>query len=305
MSFIIPAKNEGLEIGNTLESIERFFPNEYQREVLVVDNGSTDATVGEVTQRGATVLDGTGLSLGALRNLGASEAQHAILVFLDADISLTPRWAEGVGEISKLLRGSRRTITGSWPDVPAGASWVARAWQPRREKRGEVAHLGTGHLILAKQLFLDLDGFDESLTTGEDYDLCFRARRLGVRIVANPVLRVIHRGEPTSLRDFFFRELWHGAGDREVSNVSPVAVVSLVHAAAHVSWVIGLLAGISGIGQWTVAHGGFIFVIISAGVLRKHGYRARRIWLPTIILVWVYYWARALSWLGVNGKRRR
>ncbi len=92
LSVIIPAFNEGERIAPTLESIAEYLKNqEYDSEVIVVSNGSTDNTV-EVAEsfnrkiKNLRVLDtpakgGKGYAV----QKGMLKAQGDFAVFLDAD----------------------------------------------------------------------------------------------------------------------------------------------------------------------------------------------------------------------------
>ena len=53
-------------------------------------------------------------------------------------------------------------------------------------------------------------GFDAQLTACEDVDLCNRLRQAGHRIVADPAMRNVHYGDPSTLTALFFGELWRG-----------------------------------------------------------------------------------------------
>ena len=86
ISVIIPAFNEERAIGKVLDKI----PHRVS-EVIVVDNGSTDATAAVAKSRGATVVHEPirGYGQACLRGLSALSATD-IVVFLDGDYSDFP-----------------------------------------------------------------------------------------------------------------------------------------------------------------------------------------------------------------------
>ncbi|MFB6257259.1 MAG: glycosyltransferase family 2 protein [Flavobacteriales bacterium] len=93
--MIIPAYNEEASIGKVLEAI----PAEPVREVVVVNNNSTDRTREVAEYAGATVIDETrqGYGSACLRGIAylkAKENPPDTVVFLDADFSDYPEQME-------------------------------------------------------------------------------------------------------------------------------------------------------------------------------------------------------------------
>ncbi len=115
VSIIIPAFNEARVIGKCLDSLTRLdFPPDHF-EVILVDNGSADATV-EIAKSFAdrlnlTVLQKHGVKISALRNLGANAASGAILAFLDADCLPPPSW------LTDILALAPKTVLVLWARI--------------------------------------------------------------------------------------------------------------------------------------------------------------------------------------------
>jgi glycosyltransferase involved in cell wall biosynthesis len=213
VSVIIPALNEARVIGRCLESITHLDFPRHCFEVIVVDNGSTDATIpiaesfrGQITLR---TLRKTGVHISALRNLGAREARGAILAFLDADC-LAPRgW---LADMTGLMSAVGPGVVGAHYLLPDNSSWVGRIWHHYQEapKSGEVSHVPAGDLIMRREDYLRVGGFDETIQTNEDYELCQRARAAGMAVRAVPRVGVVHLGTAQSLRAFYRKQRWHG-----------------------------------------------------------------------------------------------
>jgi len=213
ISIIIPALNEEKMIGRCLESLARLAFARDRFEVLVVDNGSHDKTlmIAESFKDGLNlkVLQQAGVRISALRNLGAQAASGDILAFLDADCLAPADWLD---RICTLARADGAGILGAHYLLPENSSWVGRTWHRYQEasKSGEVSHVPAGDLIMRREDFLKLGGFDETIQTNEDYELCDRARKAGMRVQAFSQIGVIHLGTAQTLRVFFRKQAWHG-----------------------------------------------------------------------------------------------
>jgi cellulose synthase/poly-beta-1,6-N-acetylglucosamine synthase-like glycosyltransferase len=291
LSFVIPAFNEEDLLPRTIWSI-RDLVSHVPHEILVVDNDSTDGTRRIAAELGAQVIRQSGGTIGSLRNRGVEAARGEILVFLDADVIVTPEWADRLPESIGVLREGR-VVTGARCNVPEDATWLERYWFASRGKKS--THVGSGHMLMTRQFFQEVGGFDESLATGEDYELSRRAVARGGQIASDPRLRAVHLGFPRTVRAFLQRESWHGVGDfRSFSAFirSKVAVSAAAFALLHLVVAVGLLGGATPLALAAV--GGIIFLCLASSY---HQYRAQPI--PVILLnagiYWIYYLGRTLA----------
>jgi glycosyltransferase involved in cell wall biosynthesis len=213
VSIIVPALNEEKMIGRCLESLAALDFARERFEVIVVDNGSSDRTreISESFQDrlNLRVLEKRGVRISGLRNLGAREAQGSIVAFLDADCLAPKEWLE---RLIQLLPAEGAGIVGAHYLLPQESTWVGRTWHryQEAEKSGEVSHVPAGDLVMRREDFLRIGGFDESIQTNEDYELCERARASGMTVRAVPEIGVVHLGTAQSLRVFFRKQAWHG-----------------------------------------------------------------------------------------------
>ncbi len=89
LSIIIPAKNESAAIGDVVRTAKSEYPD---AEIIVVDDGSTDATARTAEEAGAMVIQHPeSLGNGAAVKSGARAACGEILAFMDGDGQHDPR----------------------------------------------------------------------------------------------------------------------------------------------------------------------------------------------------------------------
>ena len=91
ISVVIPALNEQQNIGRAVTSVWEADVD----EVVVVDGGSTDATIARAKACGADVLEGK-RGRAQQMNLGAEKSTGDVLLFLHADNWLAPQVGEQV-----------------------------------------------------------------------------------------------------------------------------------------------------------------------------------------------------------------
>jgi hypothetical protein len=243
ISFVIPCLNEAEHISQTIGDICRFIPEDLEAEVIVADHGSVDRTREIAAALGAQVVCHPEVKLGDLRNRGASIAKGEFLVFVDADVSLTQEWQENIASVLGSLKHGQRIVTGSRTEYAHADHWTHRGYGLQAVVQGDVRYLGTAHIIVKRTLFQSIGGFPADRDTGEDEAFGERAREMGVRVVADPSLRAIHRGAPATAAGFFRRQLWHGIGD--VSSIgrlmqSPTGIAGLCFVAGNLLVVLGL-----------------------------------------------------------------
>lgn len=221
VSFVIPVRDDVHRLRPCLASIVR---NQYPRELIeliVVDNESTDGSARAARDYGAIVITASDTSVAALRNRGARAALGGIIAFVDADHEIDPTWIETAADV---LSDAKVAATGSAYLTQPSANWVQRQYDGLRTRppaREEVCWLGSGNLAIKRAVFERVGGFDASLTACEDVDLCNRVGQAGHRIIADPRLRSIHFGDPTTLKALFFGELWRGRDNLRVTFRGP------------------------------------------------------------------------------------
>ena len=247
LSFVIPVRNDAEGLRRCLRAISDGSPPGDRSEVIVADNGSTDASPAVAREMGATVLDLPGCSIAALRNEAARHARGEILAFVDADQEIASDWERAAIET---LSENGVAAAGAPYAPPPAPTWVQRTYDWLREPargRCPALWLPSGNMAVVRSYFEEVGGFDESIVTCEDVDLCRRLRNGGHRIVNEPRMRSIHYGDPATLREVFARELWRGQDNLRVTLRSRPALVEIPSVLIPVVFLISIVLVVGGL----------------------------------------------------------
>jgi glycosyltransferase involved in cell wall biosynthesis len=246
VSFIIPVRNDARRLERCLRSV-RAGRHQTEIEVVVADNGSTDDSAAVARATGAIVLPLPGVRLGELRNRAVSASHGDVLAFVDADHEIGPDWVPAAVQV---LSDTRVAGVGAPCRPPSPATWVQRLYDRLRRHPGRqesVDWLGSGNMAVRRSVFDEVGGFDTTLETCEDVDLCRKLRAQGYGLLADPRMHNVHYGDPRTLRHVFFGELWRGRDNVRVSLRAPRSTRTLVSAAIPVFTLVALSALVIGL----------------------------------------------------------
>ncbi|MEU9350499.1 glycosyltransferase [Streptomyces griseoloalbus] len=178
MSVVIPAHNSARTLAACLDSV--YAQTCPIHEVIVVDDGSTDATARIARGYPCTLIrhePNRGVS--AARNAGIAAATGDILFFLDSDEALTPDSVAGALEIldADPECGCVHGVIAPEPlfdDGPVEHYKVLHAHWWRLRGVGEVETAFFAQAAVRREVFEQLGGFDERLRDSEDLEFSDR-----------------------------------------------------------------------------------------------------------------------------------
>lgn len=227
-SLVIPTYNGKNLLARYLPSVvQAIDTNPSGHEVLVVDDGSTDGSAEFVRDHFPTIRvieKRTNGGFSSACNLGASESNHSILVFLNNDIevsrdfldpllrhfdddsvfSVSPRIARGAQEVDEGVTRLFARFGFLLTDFPC-----MRDRPLRFENAGPIAYGCGGAVAVNKCKFAQMGGFDDLYAPAysEDLDLGYRAWKRGWRVLHEPASVVYHQHSATMERVFTTKAL--------------------------------------------------------------------------------------------------
>lgn len=198
ISVIVPVYNGGTQLVRCLDAL---MASDYEsREIMVVDDGSTDGSAAEARARGVEVLRLDSQSGPAeARNRGARGARGSVLLFVDADVVVR---RDTLTRVAALLRERPQVaaVFGSYDDAPAEENFVSQYKNllhhfvhQRSSPRAETFWAGCG--AVRREAFAAVGGFDASMFSRpsvEDIELGYRLRDAGFEIVLDREIQVKH-----------------------------------------------------------------------------------------------------------------
>jgi GT2 family glycosyltransferase len=216
ISVVIPTHNRAEALDRTLSNLSKQqFAETW--EVIVVNNRCTDHTDAIVNSKNFPVplqlvhknIPGPA----AARNAGARHANGDYLVFMDNDILVEPDFLRRhlnalknhpgcwvVGQVVNLPEQERtafgRFRKSFFPFTPPG--------EPARETEAITGQ----NMSLPRADFEALGGFDEGffVASGEDRELFYRAKQMGIKLILDPGIVVLHNDwAGTTIKDFCYR----------------------------------------------------------------------------------------------------
>lgn len=197
LSVIIPTYNGARRISECLRAL---LAQETRREfeVLVVDDGSTDATAEVVAEfPRVRLIRQSNAGPAAARNRGAREASGEVILFTDDDCVPLPNWIESMVapfEDPEVIgaKGTYRTRQTS-----LAARFVQVEYEDKyrvMQKFPSIDFIDTYSAAFQREKFLQLGGYDTSfpVACAEDVELSYRMSARGWKMVFAPSAVVYH-----------------------------------------------------------------------------------------------------------------
>ena len=216
VSVIVPVLNGERTLQDCLVSLLKMdYPAEW-REILVVDNGSTDRTADIINSFPVRYVREERRGLPHARNKGIEESRGEILAFTDADCVVTAGWLrEMVGGFEDDSIGGVDGEIVAYPPVTLVEQYAAmRGVHSYRARRASPLSpfVAGANFAFRREVFHWIGLFDPRLPGGEDIDLTWRFFQVtNLKIRHSPRAIVFHRN-PGTVWGLFSQHLRYGRG---------------------------------------------------------------------------------------------
>jgi succinoglycan biosynthesis protein ExoA len=231
VTVVVPARNEERSIGAALDSVAAQTYSHLQ--VVVVDDGSTDRTAEIVRARAVDdprieLVTSRRAGIPASLNQALEAARGTWLVRVDAHATVGPSYVErlvrhlrdgGWGGVGGRKDGRGETPAGRAIAAAMGSRFgVGNSKYHYATEAEEVDHLPFGAYPV--DVVRRLGGWDERLVANEDFELDFRLRASGERLLLDPGI-VIDWQCRQSVPDLWRQYLRYGRGKADVAVLHP------------------------------------------------------------------------------------
>ena len=182
LSIIVPAYNEERLISGCLASIRAAAHAnqraDFQWEIVVVDNNSTDRTAEIAREAGAVVGFEPERQISRARNSGAALATGDWSLFVDADSYPS---GELLGDTLGLIEDGRFVGCGATVQMENISRWM-QLWLATWNMISVLRNWAAGSFILSRSIaFREIGGFSEEFFAAEEIDFSRRLRDWGKR----------------------------------------------------------------------------------------------------------------------------
>jgi cellulose synthase/poly-beta-1,6-N-acetylglucosamine synthase-like glycosyltransferase len=213
VSVVVPVRDGVGTIGDCIDAILATHYPADRREILIVDNASTDDTAAQIHSRPVRYLREPRPGVSNARNRGIAESTGEILAFVDADCLVEPQW------LTELVRpfedpevgavgGNLEHVSATTPAERQAARMLGN-WQ-QFAFNSNPAYPITANAAYRREVIDRIGPFDPHMTRAQDVELGLRFQeRSGRRLAFAENATARHRNRTTQL-GFFRQQLGWG-----------------------------------------------------------------------------------------------
>ncbi len=246
VSIVIPAYNVEKTVGACLDALLAQIP--VAGEIIVVDDGSTDATRTIAKSKGVRVIAQRNRGAAAARNAGAEQARGEIALFIDGDCVPASNWIQAMlAPLSdaEIIGACGMKQTRQPGIIPRFIQMEFDYRYDNERKLRYIDFIDSGTAAYRREVFLQTGGFDVTLADAEDVDLSYRLSARGYRM-AFARDAIVYDALPESLWVYLRRKYEYAFWRTQVYARYPRKIVSDSRT-PQTQKVQGLLVGLFGL----------------------------------------------------------
>jgi len=201
VSVVVPAYNAESTVGDCIASLLKLHYPPEQRELIVVDNASTDrtGTILSGYRQQINVLFEKKRGAAAARNTGLRHARGEAIAFIDADCIADPDW---LGKVIQPLHAPHVGVVGGRILAQGIPNHIEAFGDTIHDHNLSINKWKTPHPMTANwaspRAALQKDGFfDERFLRAQDCDLSYRLVEAGYKLVYEEQAIVYHKNKNT------------------------------------------------------------------------------------------------------------
>jgi glycosyltransferase involved in cell wall biosynthesis len=233
VSVVVCARNGAATLRWCLEGMRELDYPDF--EVIVVDDGSTDATAAIASECGYPAISTPNRGLSSTRNTGLEAASGEIVAYIDCDARPDRDWLR---YLAAAFRATDHAGIGG-PNLPPPDGWVADcvANAPGGPVHvllsdREAEHIPGCNMAFRRRALVEIGGFDPRFrAAGDDVDICWRLQQRGGTLGFSAGAVVWHRTR-NSVRAYWRQQVGYGRAEALLERKWP----EKYNAGGHYSW---------------------------------------------------------------------
>ncbi len=234
ISVVVCCHNGEETLRDCCEGLQRLAYPDLQ--VIIVNDGSRDASGSIAREYGFRVIDSPNLGLGSARNIGMEAATGEIIAYLDCDARPDPSW---LTYLAHTFVSTEHAAVGGPNLAPPGDGLVADCIANAPGNPTHVLltdrvaeHVPGCNMAIRKSCLQAVGGFDPQFrVAGDDVDMCWRIQQRGWTVGYNPAAVVWHHRR-NSTRAYLRQQQGYGRAEALLELKWP----EKYNAAGQISW---------------------------------------------------------------------
>ena len=233
VTIVVPVRDNIFGLRRLLSSLRGL-------RVIVVDDGSVvpvqSADMTSMRCQVDVIRHECARGPAAARNTGLAACTTDFVAFLDSDVVPRRGWLEALlghfADPAVALVAPRIVGLSQSDNMVARYEAVRSSLDLGRREApvvpyGRVSYVPSAAIICRRSALHDVGGFDETMVSGEDVDLCWRFIEAGARLRYEPIAMVAH-DHRTSIREWLGRKAFYGQSAAPLSVRHPDKIAPLV-----------------------------------------------------------------------------